>query len=167
MSNFKSDALDAARKTLTGRLRRAQIRAPQPEHFFHVEAGEPRPWSGGTEVRVKVWRHYSDAMVKLDDDSGEVVGFSVIKFADPPTQTELSREQAEALLAQILKLPAGAVLATYRTMEFSPGRRLPELEYAHFHNGILVDGDFFRVVFHPDTRRIVEYDRKWRIPQVG
>lgn len=167
MIDLKQAALEAARKILAGRLRRANIRAPQPDHFFHCEPGEPRPFPGGLEVRVKVWRHYSDALVKIDDASGDVTGFSLDKFADPPTQTELNRDQAVALLAQILRLPDGAVLESFRNMDFAPGRRLPVLEYVHLHQGILVDGDFLRVAFHPDTRRIVEYDRKWRTPQVG
>ena len=166
MTDLAQAALDAARRLLSGRLKRANIHAPQPDHFFHCEPGPPRPFPGGSEVRVKVWRHYSDAMVKIENESGEVVGFSLDKFADPPTPTELNQDQAVALLAQILRLPDGAVLHSFRTMDFAPGRRLPVLEFLHVHQGILVDGDFLRVAFHPDSRRIVEYDRKWRIPQL-
>lgn len=163
---MKDQALGLVRKLLARRLEAAGIRAPRPELFFQCEATEPEPYPGGTQVRVRTWRQWSEARVKLDADTGEFLGYAVDRYSDPMTRTELTQEQALQLAAGAVQLPPEAVLAGFRHSDYAPQRRLVELTWWHVHEGLRVDGDSIRVVLHPDTGRIVELERFWRTVQL-
>lgn len=164
---MKKPAADYVSALLVSRLKRAKIRVTNPAHFFAVEAGEPQGYPGGYQVRVKTWRFYSNAMVKFFNDTGELFGYTLEKFAEPPVQAQMTGEEADQMARTLVSIPADAELLRFQLLEYAPGCRLPALEYRHIYQGLPVDGDYLRIVFHPGTRRIVEYDRKWRVPRVG
>lgn len=163
---MKERALALVQKLLARRLEAAGIRAPRPEQYFQCEAAEPEPYPGGTQVRVRTWRQWSEARVKLDAESGELLGSAVDRYSDPMTHTELTEEQALQMAGREFQLPPDAVLAGFRHCDYAPQRRLVELTWWHFHEGLRVDGDCIRVVLHPDTGRIVELERFWRTVQL-
>ena len=164
MSDPKTTAVEYVSHILERRGERAGISTSKPD--FQCEAEEPQPFGGGLQVRVHTWRHWSDTLVKLNADTGELLGYSVDRFDDAPTPNELTEEEALAAAAKVVQIPSDAELAEFQHLEYSSGRRMVMLEWFHVVNGIRIDGDFLRIVMHPETHRVIEYDRKWRAPKL-
>jgi hypothetical protein len=159
---MKEKAAELVKKLLARRLENAGMRTSRPDNLVQCEAADPQAYPGGTEVKVNIWRQWSEASVKLDWDTGEFLGYSVNRYSDPPARAELTREQALTLAAGALNIPEGAVLATFRQYEYAPQYGVVELMWNRVHQGMKVDGDYMRVVLHPITGRIVEMERFWR-----
>jgi hypothetical protein len=66
-----------------------------------------------------------------------------------------------------LDMPPGAQLAGFTHYEYAAGRTVARIEWHHVHNGLPVDGDYLWAIIHPDTRRIIEWSRRWRQPHVS
>jgi hypothetical protein len=158
----KSEAAERVKKLLTARLKRAGFTVSNPDEYFACQADEPQPYKTGSQVRVRISRNWSDARVKLDADTGDMLGYSVDRYSDPPTRTELTGEQALALAASLISIPPDAVLDSFQHVEWAPRRWLVEIQWKRMHQGLRVDGDSIRVVIHPDTRRLVELEWFWR-----
>ena len=166
MSDPKTEAENYASRILERRLEHAGISTAHPEWYFQCEGEpQPQPFPGGTQVRVHTWRHWSDALVKLNADTGELFGYVVNRFDDAPTPNELTEEEAVAAAAKVVQIPADAELAEFGHVDYPHGRRMVLLEWIHVINGIRVHGDFLRIVLHPETHRVIEYDRKWHTPK--
>jgi hypothetical protein len=147
---------------LERRLRVGGVRVQEPGSQFQCEPEDPRPFPGGTQVRVKTWRHWSDALIKLNADTGDLFGYSMDRFTDPPSHHEISEDEALAAAAKVVRIPTDAVLDKFEHTEPAPGRKMVLLEWRRVVNGLRVDGDYLRIVMHPETHRISEFDRKWR-----
>ncbi len=150
-------------RLLTGRLRRAGAKSSRPDWYFQCEpAPPPEAYSGGWQVRVRTWRYWSDAAVHLDGQSGELMYRCVDRLSDPPTQASLTREQAEQLAASAVQIPRDARLKSVQDEPFSKDRTLTRLEWSHVVGGLPVEGDYLRVLLHPQTGRAVSIARRWR-----
>ena len=158
----RKEAAERVERILTGRLKRAGQSVSNARELFSCQADEPQPYKTGSQVRVHISRHWSDARVKLDGDTGDMLGYSVDRYSDPPTRTELTGEQALALAASLISIPPDAVLDSFQHVEWAPRRWLVEIQWKRIHQGLRVDGDSIRVVIHPDTRRLVELEWFWR-----
>ncbi|MDP3000600.1 MAG: hypothetical protein Q8N47_24160 [Bryobacterales bacterium] len=158
----RKEAAERVERILTGRLKRAGQSVSNARELFSCQADEPQPYKTGSQVRVHISRHWSDARVKLDGDTGDMLGYSVDRYSDPPTRTELTGEQALALAASLISIPPDAVLESFQHVEWAPRRWLVEIQWKRVHQGLRVDGDSIRVVIHPDTRRLVELEWFWR-----
>jgi hypothetical protein len=163
----RKTALDYVQKLLEGRLKRAKIPG-NPARYFQLEAGElvRLPDASGAQLQVKTFRHWSDAQIKLDADSGEFLGYLVSAFADPPAGVEMTQEQALELAGSLLQIPPDAVLESFQHIEWTQFRRLVQLQWKHVVQGLRVDGDYLRVVLNPTTKKIVEMERFWRTPKL-
>lgn len=161
-ADLKHAAREQAHALLTRRLERAGIPTSRPEGYFQTEAAEPEPCSGGHQVRVHTFKHWSNALLQFEEDREEPLGWVVDRYADPPTNRELSEGEALRLAAATTEIPEDAVPATVRQAEFAPRRTLTRIEFRRTHQGLRVDGDFLRLSLHPDTHRRVEVQRKWR-----
>jgi len=166
MSDPKGEAEQYVSRILERRLERAGISTAHPEWYFQCEGEQQQPFPGGFQVRVHTWRHWSDALVKLNADNGELLGYAVDRFDDAPTPNELTEEEALGAAAKTIEIPPDAELADFQHVDFPHGRKMVLLEWVHVVNGIRVEGDFLRIVLHPDTHRVIEYDRKWRAPKL-
>jgi hypothetical protein len=158
----RKEAAERVERILMGRLKRAGQSVSNARELFSCQADDPQAYLTGSQVRVHVSRHWSDARVKLDAGSGEMLGYSVDRYSDPPTQSELTEEDALALAATLVKLPPDAVLESFQHVEWAPRRRLAEIQWKRVHKGLRVDGDSIRLVIHPDLRRLVELEWFWR-----
>ena len=158
----KQDAASLVERLLTARLNRAGIRGRAKEGCFRLEAGELAPDAAGGSVRVRTWRHWSDATVKLESNTGEFMGYSVPRFADPPSTQQASRDEAEAQARALIEVPGDARLKSAYSFEYAQGRTLIALEWEHWYKGLRVEGDFLRVYLHPGANRIVSVERYWR-----
>ena len=146
-----------------GRLQRGGLGADDPEWYVQCEAGQPQECPGGSQVRVQTWRHWSDATVHADAETGEILHRCVDRLADPPTDKKMTQEEALQVADEQLTIPPGAELVSFRHEDFADGgRRVARLEWAHFRWGLRVDGDYLWVMIHPETRRVVALGRKWR-----
>lgn len=159
---MKKSAIDTAMNILSKRLKQGGISTSRPDFYFQCEVEEPRPYSGGFEVRVNTWRHWSDALVEFNADGGQLMKCSVRSYADPPNGEEMSQEEAIVAASKAINIPADAVLKTFYHFNFAPKRKMARLEWERFHQGLRVDGDYLWVTIHPRTLRIVEFARKWR-----
>jgi hypothetical protein len=164
MNGLKESATDYVRRLFERRLKVGRVPTSRPDWYFQIEALDPQPYPGGAQVRVRTWRHWSDALAKLNADTGEAMGFVVERLADPPTRLELTLEEALAAVAesQWITLPPDAELERFHHFEYAEHRRMALLEWSRVVDGIAVKGDFLRVVIHPVTHRIVEFGVKWR-----
>jgi hypothetical protein len=163
---MKQAAVDLANEILSRRLKRGGIQPTRPEFYFQCEPGEHREYEGGNEVRVKVWRHWSDAFVSFDGDKKQLLGCAINRYSDPPSEKEISKAEALAAVVKTMELPPDAVLESFYHYEYAPGRKVARLSWEHVHEGLRVDGDVFWVVLHPATLEIIEYFRKWRIVDI-
>ena len=141
---MKKTANDYVSALLTARLKRANIRVTNP-----------------------AWRICSGAMVKFFNHTGELFGYTLEKFAEPAVQSEMTGEEADQMERTLVNIPPDAELQRFQLLDYAPGCRLPAVEYRHVYQGLPVDGDYLCIVFHPGTRRIVEYDNKWGVPRVS
>ena len=155
-------AVDVVTKLLAGRLERAGMPTGEPERHFQCEAEPARENQGGFEVRVRTWRHWSNAHVYIDADTGQVIGYSIPRYARPATDAEMSRDDAIAAASAVVDVPPDAELQSFYHVQYRPRTKAARLEWQHVHQGMRVDGDSFWVVVHPETRRVIEYFRKWR-----
>jgi hypothetical protein len=121
---------------------------------------------GGWQVRVRTWRHWSDASVDFDADTGDLVGYAIDRYADPPTNAEIDEETAVRAVREQIEIPPDAEFEGLEHFQATPEHRLARLEWRHLHAGLPVDGDFLRIVVHPRSGRIVEYERKWRVLRI-
>lgn len=147
---------------LAGRLQRARIKTSRPDWYFQTQAQEPQAYAEGWQVRVRTWRHWSDARVHLDADSGAVMHRCVDRLAGPPTEKEMSEPEALSVAAQVITIPPGARLASLRHEYFADGHKVVRLEWQHYHHGLRVDGDYLWIMVHPATHKLVAFGRKWR-----
>src|SRR4030042_2892178 len=160
--DLKSMAVDVLNRILSRRLKRGGVSASQPQTYFQCEAEDPRSFPGGSEVRVHIWGHWSDARVELDAQNGELMAYSIDRYGDPRNDEELTQEEALANVQNAIEIPADAVLKSFYHFEFVPGRKLARLEWERIYQGLRVEGDYLYVSIHPQTLRIVEFARKWR-----
>ncbi len=163
---MKDKALELVRKLLARRLELAGVRASNPDLLFQIEASEAEPYPGGGQVRVRTWRQWSEAHVKLDGETGELLGYSIDRWADPVTQAEMTQEQALALAGQKVKIPAEARLTSFRQFDYAPQRKMAELRWEHYYQDLRVDGDYIRIVLHPTTGNVVKLEWFWRTVQL-
>jgi len=159
---MKSSAIERVTEVLSRRLRQGGRSTGQPDLYFQCEADEPQAYPGGFQVRIHTWRHWSDARVAFDADTGEVMAYSILRYADPLNDEEMTREEALAAASEAIQVPDDAVLKTFYHFEYGKNRKLARLEWKRIYQGLRVDGDTLRVTLHPKTHRIVEYFRKWR-----
>lgn len=155
-------ARQRAEQLFDGRRRRAEIVTSRPEWYSQCEPGEPEAYPGGWQVRVRTWRYWSDAKVDYDADTGELMHRCVDRLSDPPTEAEMTEEEALRVAAGLMAIPAEGVLASFGHEEFAENRKVARLEWVHVHNGMRVDGDYFWMEIHPETHRLVAFGRKWR-----
>lgn len=155
-------AVALVKTLLAQRLVRGRIATTRPDFYFACEPGEARARPGGTEVRVRTWRHWSEARVYHDAATGEEMGWTIHRHADPPTRGEMSRETALAAAAAAIDIPPDAVVESFYHFDYTPRHRAARLEWRHVHDGLRVHGDWLHVVLHPATGRVIEHFRKWR-----
>ena len=113
-------------------------------------------------MRVKTWRHWSDAFACFDAESREPMGWSVHRFADPANQEELTREEALQAARSLIPVPEDARLTLFQHIEHSPGSNLVLMEWERVFQDHQVEGDYLRILFHPSSRCLVELRKKWR-----
>ena len=160
---MKQAAADVVAKMLTGRLERAGVFTSRPELCFQCEGDRIGQNAGGAaEVRVKTWRHWSDARVNFDADDGKLLGYSIDRWADPPSEAEMSREDALQAAREAIEIPPDAVLQSFYHVQYAPRRKAARLRWTHVHQGLRVDGDVLWIIVHPETGRVIEYFCKWR-----
>ena len=159
---FKKAAVETVTRILSDRLKLAGISTTRPDFYFQCEANELREFPGGVEVRVKTWFHWSEAIVELDGNTGELMAYSIDRYAEPSNDQEMTQEEALAVASRKIELPDDAVLRSFNHFIFAPNCKLARLEWERFHQGLRVDGDYLFVTIHPQTHRIVMVDRKWR-----
>jgi hypothetical protein len=162
---MKETALNFVKRLLVRRLEGSGVPALDPDLYFHCEAAEPEPFSGGTQVRVKTWKHWSNGLVKLDGMSGEVLAYRVEAHANPPSKQDLEKDAAVAQAAALVAVPPGAVVDNVRQFEWRPHHWVTEVQWIHVEMGRMIRGDVLRVVFHPVTKKVVEIERYWRSPR--
>ena len=155
-------AVERVRRLLTGRLQRGNIRTSRPEWYFQAEADQSQPYSGGWQIRVRTWRHWSDARVHLDADTGDVMYRGVDRLADPPTAAELSQDEALQIAAGLITIPRDARLRLFTHEQFATDRKVAKLEWDHYVKDVRVDGDYLWAMIQPQTHRLVAFGRKWR-----
>ncbi len=158
----KSEALAWAQRLLVQRLESSGIHAGNPSIYFQCEAEEPQPFPGGFQVRVRTWKHWSDAIVELDGESGQVMRWTIDRYGDPRNEAALSEAEALAIAQKAIEIPPEAELESFHHYDFAPGRKVAQLAWHHLHQGLRVDGDYLWVLIHPRTRRVIEWARKWR-----
>lgn len=162
-SNLTETARQRVEQLFAGRRGRARLHASTPEWYTQAEPNEPQAFPGGYQVRVRTWRHWSDAYVHLDAEDGGVLHVSVDRLSAPPTDVELTEAEALAIAARLIDIPADAELVSFRHEEFADGgHRVARLDWRHMHRGLRVDGDYLWVAIHPTTQRLVAMSRKWR-----
>ena len=164
--NLKDRARQRAERLFERRRESHGFLTSRPEWYVQCEAQEPEPFSGGWQVRVRTWRHWSDARVHFDADTGEVMLRRVDRLSDPPTEAELTEEEALRIARDLVTIPPDAELISFRHEQFAAGgRKVARLDWFHVSRGMRVNGDYFWVMIHPDTHRLVALARKWR--QIG
>lgn len=161
-ADIKDRALERAKQLLGDRLKRGGISTTRPDWYFQCEAGEPQVYPGGWQVRVRTWRHWSDADVHFDAETGVVTYRCVDRLSDPPADQELTEAEALAIAKGAISIPPEAVVHSFRHEQFAEGRKVARLDWVHMHGDLRVDGDYFWVMIHPQTRKLVAYGRKWR-----
>lgn len=159
---MKSSAVNEVTNILLRRLERGGISTSRSEFYFQCKAEEPQTYPGGYQVRVQTWRHWSDARVEINADSGELMSWSIVRYSDPSNDREISQEEALLMAAKAVLIPADAVLQRFYHFNYAPKHKLARLEWERFYNGLRVDGDYLWVSIHPGTHHIVEFARKWR-----
>ena len=147
---------------LERRLKRAGISTSRPEFFFRTRAGGVEEYNGGYQVRVQTWKHWSDAIVTLDAANGEILADVIDRFSAPPAQMELAQEDALNIVAGFMDIPADAQFEKFDHFEFAPSHKLARLEWVHTVQELPVAGDYLEITIHPESRRIVSHDKKWR-----
>jgi hypothetical protein len=159
---MKSSAVNEVTNMLLRRLERGGISTSRPEFYFQCKGEEPQTYPGGSQVRVQTWRHWSDARVEINVDSGKLMSWSIVRYSDPANDREISQEEALLTAGKAVLIPADAVLQRFYHFNYAPKHKLARLEWERFYNGLRVDGDYLWVSIHPGTHRIVEFARKWR-----
>ncbi len=147
--DLRRRAAERVEKLLAGRLLRGGLRTSRPEWYYQVEAAEPQAYPAprpgeldGWQVQVHTWRHWSDARVHIDADTGEIMHRCVDRLAAPPTDAELEREEALRIAATVIQIPADARLKSFWHEYFADEHRVARLEWEHFHKDLRVDGDY-------------------------
>lgn len=160
-------ATEVVQRLLRARLVRGGVCTSRPDWFYQCEAGPAEACAGGTQVRVRTWRHWSEAHVQFDGDTGEVLHRRIDRLADPPATEALTQADALAAAQAAVAVPRDARLTVFRHEPFAPGRNMVRLEWEHVHEGLRVDGDCLHVLLHPQTRRVVALTKRWRPVAAG
>ena len=165
---MQQTAVDLISRVLTRRLAALRVSTSRPDFYIQCEPGPVTAYPGGFQVHVKNWRRWSTAQVSFDGDSGELLGYAIARYAEPQTEQTISREEAlEAVRVAGIEVPEGAVLETFRQVNYTKKCRVAQLQWRHVHQQLPVHGDFLVVSVHPETRRVIEYFRRWRQVRIG
>lgn len=164
---FCDVATETVQRLLCGRLVRGGVSTSRPDWFFQCEVGAVERYRGGTQVRMRTWRHWSAAHVQFDGDTGDVLHRCIDRLADPPTTAMLTQADALAAAHAAVVVPRDARLTAFRHELFAPGRMVTRLEWEHVHEGLRVEGDCLCVLLHPETRRVVAVTKRWRTVAAG
>jgi len=148
-------------RLLERRLQRAGLGLPGETNFL-VQAQAPRPYFGGIEVRVRTWRHWSDAAVSFDAATGEIMERRIDRYAMPPCREEMTLQDAQAAVRAVVPVPPEAQLESFSHVLYAPFCTVARVQWRHVHQGLSVLGDFLIAMVHPKTRQIVEVRCKWR-----
>jgi hypothetical protein len=160
--NMQQSAVDLVTRILSRRLVMGGLPTTRPDFYFQCEPGEVRKYPGGVEVRMKIWRHWSDARVTFDADTGELLGYKISRYAEPKTTREITQDEAIAAAQAEVQIPPDAELESFFHFMYAPDCKAARLEWQHVHQGLKVHGDYLYTIVHPETRRVIEYFRKWR-----
>ena len=159
---MKETAKEEVKAILTRRLDRGGIYASQPDWYFQAEPEEPEPMPGGFQVRVHTWRHWSSGLYQYQMDFKELFGWTLDRYADPPTEEEISADQALEAAKTLIDIPEDAQIKNIFHDEFAPRQKLVWLLWKRVYQEMDVHGDFIRIAFHPTGHRLVSYQCKWR-----
>jgi hypothetical protein len=160
--SLKQSAEDFVAKLLSYRLESGGIPTDAPELYFQCQADDPQEYPGGFQVRVHTWRHWSNARVLIASNSGEIIGFSIDRYAYPENNLEMTKEKALDVVSKLISIPTDAVLNNFYHFDYMTNHRIAKLEWNRIYKGLKVVGDYLQVSIHPETHRIVEYACKWR-----
>ncbi|MHC5109033.1 MAG: hypothetical protein ACYTHJ_04050 [Planctomycetota bacterium] len=160
------DAVVRAGGLLERRLQRGGINSNRTDWYFQCEGTAPKAFPGGRQVRVKTWRHWSDADVFIDVDRAEVVSRCIDRFAEPAGEAEISEGEAVRIISGSISIPENAVPSKFSHEYFSEGCKLARMEWRHWRDGMRVDGDYLWALVHPEAKRVVGFGKKWRSADV-
>jgi hypothetical protein len=159
---MKKTASEEVKAILTRRLDRGGIYVSRPDWYFQVEPGEPESYPAGSQVRVHTWRHWSSGLYQYQKDFKEPFGWTLDRYADPPTEEEISADEAIKVATTLIDIPEDGQIKNIYHDEFAPRQRLVWLIWKRVYQEMDVHGDFLRIAFHPVSHRLVSYQCKWR-----
>lgn len=155
-------ACEFVERLLRRRLRLAGIPQSLAPRSFECEPQAPRPWARGTEVRVRVWRHWSDARVEHDEERGDTLRWTLDRLVEPASEQEMELEDAVRAAQECIKLPEDAELDAFFHFQLARNTKVACLRLKRVVDGMRVDGDCLELYIHPQTRRVIDFFRKWR-----
>lgn len=149
---------------LARRLVVAGMRTAAPLCWAQAMALRTERWSGGSQVRVATWRHWSRATVRVDARTGAVCAWSVPRLALPRLPDDADGATLAALAAALAPAPAGAEFARRQWIDLGGGARVGRVVWRHRAGTALVEGDYHAVDVQPETRALVGVEWRWHEP---
>jgi hypothetical protein len=149
--------------TFAARLRRGGISTSRNDWYSAVAAEAPDPGPDGMRVRVRTFRHWSDARIAFDGATGEVLSDTVDRLAMPVDgATGLGADAALAAASRELAIPPDAHMEGMQMEERAEGAPTWVARWSHVRDGIMVEGDWIEAEIQPQTGKLVGFQRFWR-----
>jgi hypothetical protein len=145
------NATECARRFYFEMLGRELELLQKPEAKPHVERllrlrpiAEDVPVDGAIRVELALAQRLTDYDIRLDAETGEVISW-YLDFLAVSGDESLRKADALEIAKRVVKLPEGAHLegGAYETIG---GRTFFRARWAHYHDGIPVEGDFIEVL---------------------
>lgn len=160
--NLGTEAAERVRTLLLRRLDSAGFRTNRPDAYFDVSVNPAQRSPDGWQVRVRTWKHWSDARVEFDANDGARLLIGIDRLCEPASQRRLTQDEAMHLAAKLVTIPSDARLLSFRHEPYAPHHIVARLEWEHWHHDLRVDGDYLWMQIHPETGTLVASGCKWR-----
>lgn len=100
-------------------------------------------------------------MVRVDEDTGEMIGWRYLDAATASPKIKITKEEALRIAQSEIELPADAELESVEMVSRGGAGYAAIVKWKHMVKGIEVENDYVMVKINPETREVISVTRNW------
>jgi hypothetical protein len=100
-------------------------------------------------------------MVRVDEDTGEMIGWRYLDAATASPKIKITEEEALTIAQSEIKLPAGAELESVEMVNRGSAGYAAIVKWKHIVKNIEVENDYIMVKINPETREVISVTKIW------
>ena len=100
-------------------------------------------------------------MVRVDEDTGEMIGWRYLDAATASPKIKTTKEEALRIAQSEIELPANAELESVEMINRGGAGYTAIVKWKHMVKGIEVENDYIMVKINPETGEVISVTKNW------